>query len=62
MNRIVTWLAAALAVQLLLSAVLLWPRQDVGEEDAREALLSFTSDSVDRLVISTTTCLWTRRR
>jgi hypothetical protein len=52
MNRIITWLAAALAFQLLLSAVLLWPRENIGEEDAREALFSFAPDSVDRLVIS----------
>jgi hypothetical protein len=52
MNRTITWLAAALAVQLLLSVVLLWPRENVGEEGAREPLMSFTPDSVDRLVIS----------
>ena len=52
MKRVITWLAAALAVQLLLSAVLFWPRENIGEEDAREPLMSFTPDSVDRLVIS----------
>ena len=51
MNRLTTLLVAVLALQLLLSAALFWPRKDSGEQDARAPLLALTG-SIDRVVIS----------
>ena len=51
MNRLTTLLVAALALQLLLSAALFWPREDSGEQDARAPLLALTG-RIDRVVIS----------
>ncbi len=52
MNRLATLLAAALALQLLLSVGLFWPRQDPGETDARAALLPLASGEVNQLIIN----------
>jgi hypothetical protein len=51
MKRLTTLLVAVLALQLLLSAALFWPREDSGEQDALAPLLTVAS-RVDRVVIS----------
>jgi hypothetical protein len=51
MNRLTTLLTAFLALQLMLSAALFWPRENRGEQDARAPLLTLTGD-VDRVIIS----------
>ena len=51
MNRLTTLLAALLAVQLLLSALLFWPREEQGEDEARTPLLRLV-DGIDRVVMS----------
>ena len=55
MNRLITWLTAALALQLLVSAALFWPRPDSGEAQADEELLTIDPAQVNRLVISDST-------
>ncbi len=52
MNRLTSILAVALALQLALSVVLFWPRENPGESDARLALLDLASGQVDKLIIS----------
>lgn len=52
MNRLTTILTGVLALQLLLSAALFWPREQSGESDARSALLTVDAGSINRLVIS----------
>ena len=51
MNRLKTLLVAVLALQLLLSAALFWPREESGEQDARAPLLALNG-GIDRVVIS----------
>ena len=45
-------LALVLALQLLLTAALFWPREEAGQELARTGLFAFASADIDRVTVS----------
>ena len=53
MNKLITWLSIALAVQLIIAGGLLAAHRQSSTEDVAQPLLASARDSIDRIVIST---------
>lgn len=52
MSRLTHLLTLVLAVQLLLVAVLFWPRENPGDSDARAPLMSLQAANIDRILVA----------
>jgi hypothetical protein len=52
MSRLTTLLGLVLALQLLLTAAVFWPRENPAENDALAALISLAPEEIDRIIIS----------